>query len=272
MSKRAKKLLVVILLLAAAGGAAYIWFHWGNPVQLWAAETRRTPAPQQNAQVRPASGAAGEEPAPTEEPPGVAILLTVVHGDGSRQDFSIATKERNLRRILEKEGLIAGVEYDWGLYVLAVDGETADTSLQQWWCLSRDGEVSTVGVDGTVIAGGEHFTYTLITGSGAEDAVSKPASVTFTLRVIHGDESEKVFTITTTETTLRAALEQQGLIEGVEGDYGLYIYTVDGETIHESHHDWWRLTKNGELSELGVDHIQIADGDRYELSFVKGVY
>ena len=90
--------------------------------------------------------------------------------------------------------------------------------------------------------------------------------------MIHGDESEKVFTITTTETTLRAALEQQGLIEGVEGDYGLYIYTVDGETIHESHHDWWRLTKNGELSELGVDHIQIADGDRYELSFVKGVY
>ena len=96
--------------------------------------------------------------------------------------------------------------------------------------------------------------------------------VTMSIITTMSTTTTMVFTITTTETTLRAALEQQGLIEGVEGDYGLYIYTVDGETIHESHHDWWRLTKNGELSELGVDHIQLADGDRYELSFVKGVY
>ena len=270
MSRGVKKFFVMILLLALAGAAVYAYFHWGELEQLWASMPWQTQAAPQKVPPQPVSGAAASSAEP-EEAPGVAILLTVIHGDGSRSTFSIATKELNLRRILEQEKLIAGVESEGGLYVLTVDGETADLNRQQWWRLSRDGEAGALGVDNTVIVGGEHFTFTLIDPAAAAEPAG-PASITITLTVIHGDESEKVFTITTTETTLRAALEQAGLIEGTEGDYGLYIFTVDGESIHESHHDWWRLTKNGELSSLGVDHIQIADGDRYELTFIKGVY
>ena len=52
----------------------------------------------------------------------------------------------------------------WGLYVLTVDGETADEAQQQWWCLTKDGEMSPTGVDDTVIADGEHYEFELKTG------------------------------------------------------------------------------------------------------------
>lgn len=267
MSKRAKRLLALILLLVIAAAGIFAYDRWLLPVLL-REEARQAQVIRQSGLEAPRPGAAAAQDAET---PGVAILVTVIHGDGRQNDFSIATRELNLRRVLEQEGLIAGVESDQGLYVLTVDGETADTSLQQWWRLTRDGELSPTAVDNTMISGGEHFVYTLITGWSAAGSQTSDA-VTITLTVVHGDESEKVFTITTTEKTLRAALEQQGLIEGTEGDYGLYLQTVDGESVHESHHDWWQLTRNGELSELGVDHILISNGDRYELTFIKGKY
>ena len=95
---------------------------------------------------------------------GKAIVLEVVHGDGSSKDFSIRTDAEFLRGALEQEGLIAGSESEWGLYVLTVDGETADEAQEQWWCLTKDGEMSMTGVDDTAIADGEHYEFTLTTG------------------------------------------------------------------------------------------------------------
>ena len=95
---------------------------------------------------------------------GKAIVLTVVHGDGSSKDFPIRTDAEFLRGALEQEGLIAGSESEWGLYVLTVDGETADEAKEQWWCLTKDGEMSMTGVDDTAIADGEHYEFILTTG------------------------------------------------------------------------------------------------------------
>ena len=95
---------------------------------------------------------------------GKAIVLQVVHGDGGSKDFSIRTDEEFLRGALEQEGLIAGSESEWGLYVLTVDGETADEAQEQWWCLTKDGEMSMTGVDDTAIADGDHYEFTLTTG------------------------------------------------------------------------------------------------------------
>ncbi len=92
------------------------------------------------------------------------IVLEVVHGDGSRKEFSLATGAENLRGALEGEGLIAGTESTYGLYVLCVDGETANEAEQQWWCFTRGGEMLTTGVDDTVIADGEHYEAVLTTG------------------------------------------------------------------------------------------------------------
>ena len=85
------------------------------------------------------------------------IVFEVTHVDGTQKDFTISTDSENLRGALEQEGLISGDESEYGLYVTAVDGETADSSLNQWWCFTKDGEMLMTGVDDTMIADGEHY-------------------------------------------------------------------------------------------------------------------
>ena len=76
------------------------------------------------------------------------IVFEVTHVDGT---------QKNLRGALEQEGLISGDESEYGLYVTTVDGETADSNLNQWWCFTKDGEMLMTGVDDTMIADGEHY-------------------------------------------------------------------------------------------------------------------
>lgn len=94
-----------------------------------------------------------------------AIILEVVHGDGTARSFPIETDAENLRGALEQvDGLIAGEESSYGLMVTTVDGETADYGRDQsWWCLTKDGAWMDTGVDDTMIADGDHyeFTYTI---------------------------------------------------------------------------------------------------------------
>lgn len=93
-----------------------------------------------------------------------ALVVTVVHGDGTSKEFRIATDAEYLRGALEEQKLIEGSESEYGMYVTVVDGETADESLQQWWCFTKDGEMLMTGVDTTPIADGEHYEITLTVG------------------------------------------------------------------------------------------------------------
>lgn len=92
------------------------------------------------------------------------ITVTVVHGDESSKSFAINTSAENLRAACEEQSLIAGDESEYGLYVKTVDGETADESIQQWWCITKGGEMLMTGVDDTMIADGEAYEFTLTTG------------------------------------------------------------------------------------------------------------
>ena len=92
------------------------------------------------------------------------ITVTVVHGDESTKEFAINTSAENLRAACEEQSLIAGEDSDYGLYVLTVDGETADEAQQQWWCITKAGEMLMTGVDDTMIADGEQYEFTLTTG------------------------------------------------------------------------------------------------------------
>ena len=42
--------------------------------------------------------------------------------------------------------------------------ETADESLQQWWCITREGEMLSTGADQTPITDGEQYELTLTEG------------------------------------------------------------------------------------------------------------
>lgn len=102
--------------------------------------------------------------------------------------------------------------------------------------------------------------------AGASDAQTK----TITVTVIHQDKSEKQLKITTDAQYLRGALEEQNLISGNESSMGLYVLTVDGETVDESKQQWWCFTKGGEAVMNGVDMQPIADGESYEITFTEG--
>ena len=92
-----------------------------------------------------------------------------------------------------------------------------------------------------------------------------------TIRVsVVTDASTADFVIETDAEFLRGALEQEGLVEGSESEYGLYVITVDGVTADESQQQWWRFTRNGEMLETGVDTTPIADGEQYEITLITG--
>jgi len=92
------------------------------------------------------------------------ITFTVTQADGQTQTFAISTDQAYLRKALEEQGLIAGEESDYGMYVKTVDGTTADESNQEWWCFTQNGETLMTGVDTTPIADGDCFEAALTTG------------------------------------------------------------------------------------------------------------
>jgi len=91
-----------------------------------------------------------------------------------------------------------------------------------------------------------------------------------TVSIIHADETERTETITTDAEYLREALEEKELVSGTESDMGLYVLTVDGETVDEANQEWWNFTQNGETLTTGIDTTPIADGDRFEIAFTVG--
>ena len=92
---------------------------------------------------------------------------------------------------------------------------------------------------------------------------------TISFSVVLSDQTQ-TYTIETEEAYLRGALEQESLISGEEGSYGLLVTTVDGVTADSSKEEWWRLTKDGEMLSTGVDTTPIADGDHFEFTLVTG--
>ncbi len=92
-----------------------------------------------------------------------------------------------------------------------------------------------------------------------------------TVEVGHSDGSEARFTYDTDEEYLGTVLVNEGLISGSESSYGLYVETVDGETADfDADGSWWRLSCNGEDSQVGVDSVVVNDADRYTWTYTIG--
>ena len=93
----------------------------------------------------------------------------------------------------------------------------------------------------------------------------RPSPFRFCIRA-----GERVFTLETGEAYLGAVLTAEGVVEDNQGPYGLYMLTVDGETVDEGAQEWWKLTKGGEMVNSSADSTPIADGDHFELTFTVG--
>ena len=99
---------------------------------------------------------------------------------------------------------------------------------------------------------------------------TQAGSKTITVNVDHLEGEDTTFTVCTDAEYLRAALEQEGLIAGVEAEYGLWVTTVDGETADESLQQWWGYDVNGEMALYGVDGQTVTDGDVYDFTLHVG--
>ena len=74
--------------------------------------------------------------------------------------FTIHTDSEYLRAVLEENGLISGDESDFGLYVKAVNGMTADYDADgYYWSLYVDGEYASSGVDTTPVTDGGSYAF-----------------------------------------------------------------------------------------------------------------
>ena len=93
----------------------------------------------------------------------------------------------------------------------------------------------------------------------------------FTVTVVHADGSSKDFSYKSTELYVGAVLQAEGLIEGEEGEFGLYIKVVDGEkAVYEENGAYWAFYVNGEYATQGIDLTPIEDGAVYKLEYTIG--
>lgn len=93
-----------------------------------------------------------------------SLTITVNHKDGTSKEFDTKTDAEYLRGALEEINLVGGYESEYGLYIQTVDGEKADEKNQEWWCITKSGEMTMYGIDEQPIADGEEYELSFMTG------------------------------------------------------------------------------------------------------------
>ena len=89
----------------------------------------------------------------------------------------------------------------------------------------------------------------------------------FIFKVVTKSGEEKTFTVRTDKTIVGDALQEVGLIEGDDSQYGLYVKVVDGERVeYETDGKYWAFYVDGAYAPKGVDSTEIEAGKVY--SFV----
>ena len=102
-----------------------------------------------------------------EEPQSNAVSFKVVVTDleGNETAFDYSSNAASLGEALVAEGLIEGHETEYGLYIDAVNGITADWDNDQtYWAFYINGEYATTGIDGTEIVADTTYGLTLTKG------------------------------------------------------------------------------------------------------------
>ena len=89
-----------------------------------------------------------------------------------------------------------------------------------------------------------------------------------TVEVVHKDGTSKEFVYHTDKEYLGEVITEEKLVEGEEGQYGLFITAADGESVEGT--DWWCITKDGEMLNTSADQTPIEDGEHYELTYTAG--
>ena len=87
---------------------------------------------------------------------------------------------------------------------------------------------------------------------------------TFTVITTDLEGVESTFEIATDKETVGEALVEEGLIEGHDTEYGLYVDTVNCISLDwEKDGKYWAFYINGEFAQTGVDSTEVTAGATY---------
>ena len=90
----------------------------------------------------------------------MSFTFEVVDKDGNTETFDITTDKATVGEALLEEGLIAGEEGQYGLYVTEVNGIVADYNVDQtYWAFYVNGEYASSGVDTTDVEDGSTYSF-----------------------------------------------------------------------------------------------------------------
>lgn len=96
-------------------------------------------------------------------------------------------------------------------------------------------------------------------------------STQFKFSVVGTDGKTISYTVNTDKKTVGEALIENKLISGEDGPYGLYVKTVNGETLdYEKDGYYWSFYINGEYGMTGVDKTDITANAEYAFKAEKG--
>lgn len=109
------------------------------------------------------------------------------------------------------------------------------------------------------------------TPAGDSGNVKGEGATVFSFEVTLPDGTKTAYEIHTDKTTVGDALTELGLIAGEQGDYGLYVKTVDGVTLDfDKDGQYWAFYIDGEYAMSGVDTTTITAGAVYAFKAEKG--
>ena len=105
-----------------------------------------------------------------------------------------------------------------------------------------------------------------LTGCAAdsEDKAASADKKSFTVTVTYEDGTEESLSYSSDAEYLGEALIAEGLIEGEDSEFGLYLKTVNGVTVdYDTDGKYWAFYINGEYASSGVDTTPIEEGAEY---------
>ncbi len=106
--------------------------------------------------------------------------------------------------------------------------------------------------------------------SKSDVTVKGEGKTKFNFAVTDKNGSVTNYEIRTDKTIVGEALQELGLIEGDEGDFGLYVKKVNGITADfDIDGTYWAFYVNGAYATSGVDTTEIKDGESYAFKVEK---
>ena len=87
---------------------------------------------------------------------------------------------------------------------------------------------------------------------------------------VRKNETAKEYVVKTTRDNLADVLTDNDIVEGEDGEYGLYILSANGYTADSSKEEWWGLYKSGEMLMTGANDTPVENGDHFEVVLETG--